>query len=65
MALLLSVARVGSAANEAASDSLRVALLTSGPISDQAWSGEANRGLLTILQIEMLAAEQWQEPFTR
>jgi basic membrane lipoprotein Med (substrate-binding protein (PBP1-ABC) superfamily) len=46
-ALLLCVACVGSPASEK-TDSLRVALLTPGPISDQAWNGEAYRGLLAV-----------------
>jgi basic membrane lipoprotein Med (substrate-binding protein (PBP1-ABC) superfamily) len=45
---LLSAACAGSPANEAPDDSLRVALLTPGPISDQAWNGEAYRGLVAV-----------------
>ncbi len=47
LALLLGVACAGPPAREASS-TLRVALLTPGPISDQAWNGEAYRGLLAI-----------------
>ena len=45
--LSIGVACAGSPATDKA-DSLRVALLTPGPISDQAWNGEAYRGLLAI-----------------
>jgi basic membrane lipoprotein Med (substrate-binding protein (PBP1-ABC) superfamily) len=48
VAVALSAACAGSPAKEATDDSLRVALLTPGPISDQAWNGEAYRGLVAV-----------------
>lgn len=48
LALLFGVACAGPPAREANDGGLRVALLTPGPISDQAWNGEAYRGLLAI-----------------
>ena len=45
--LSLGVACAGPPATDRR-DALRVALLTPGPISDQAWNGEAYRGLLAI-----------------
>ena len=47
LVLWLGVACAGPPASEKP-DALRVALLTPGPISDQAWNGEAYRGLLAI-----------------
>lgn len=38
----------GSAPDAASTEAFRVALLTPGPISDQAWNGEAYQGLLWI-----------------
>ena len=47
LVLSLGVACAGPPATDKP-DALRVALLTPGPISDQAWNGEAYRGLLAI-----------------
>jgi hypothetical protein len=47
VAVLIGAECVGSPANEAP-DSLRVALLTPGPIPDQVSSGEAYRGLVAV-----------------
>jgi basic membrane lipoprotein Med (substrate-binding protein (PBP1-ABC) superfamily) len=46
--LSLGIACAGPPANDASESGFRVAPLTPGPISDQAWNGEAYRGLLAI-----------------
>ena len=48
LVLVLGVACGEPPARETDQASLRVALLTPGPISDQAWNGEAYRGLIAI-----------------
>lgn len=48
MALALGAAACGADASGGASDTFRVALLTPGPISDQAWNGGAYAGLMAI-----------------
>jgi basic membrane lipoprotein Med (substrate-binding protein (PBP1-ABC) superfamily) len=46
--LSLGISCAGPPANDTSESGFRVALLTPGPISDQAWNGEAYRGLLAI-----------------
>lgn len=48
LAALLCVACAGPPGSEATDRAFRVALLTPGPVSDQAWNGEAYRGLMEI-----------------
>jgi len=48
LALSIGVACAGPPPLEGNAGGLQVALLTPGPISDQAWNGEAYRGLLAI-----------------
>ncbi len=48
IALAAAAAACGGEQTAATSDALRVALLTPGPISDQAWNGGAYEGLMAI-----------------
>ena len=48
LALSIGAACAGPSRGEVGDSELRVALLTPGPISDQAWNGEAYRGLLAV-----------------
>src|SRR5207342_3714018 len=57
---LLGAACAGSPANETPDDSLRVALLTPGPFSDQAWNGETYRGLVAVKDSPIAAISQFQ-----